>query len=123
MDKKIDVSIIIVSFNTKKLTQETIESVVRKTKGINYEFLVIDNDSKDGSIEMLRKLKRGTRKARLAIFLYKDKPPLMTFARLIWSDRVRSQGIQRHGFVFIDVSPHFYEELIKYVHRHLKSNK
>jgi GT2 family glycosyltransferase len=56
MDKKIDVSIIIVSFNTKKLTRETIESVVRNTKGINYEFLVIDNDSKDGSVEILREL-------------------------------------------------------------------
>ena len=72
---------------------------------------------------MLRKLKRGTRKARLAIFLYKDKPPLMTFARLIWSDQGRSQGIQRYGFVFIDVSPHFYAEIIKYVHRLLKLNK
>ncbi len=56
MDKNIDISIIIVSFNTKKLTQETIESVVKNTKGINYEFLVIDNDSKDGSVEILRNL-------------------------------------------------------------------
>jgi GT2 family glycosyltransferase len=56
MNKDIDVSVIIVSFNTKKLTQETIESVVKNTKGINYELLVIDNDSKDGSVETLRKL-------------------------------------------------------------------
>lgn len=58
MNKDIDISIIIVSFNTKKLTLESIESVVKNTKGINYEFLVIDNNSKDGSVEMLRNLEK-----------------------------------------------------------------
>ena len=52
----IDLSIIIVSFNTEKLTKECIESVVKNTKGISYEFLVMDNISKDDSVEMLRGL-------------------------------------------------------------------
>ena len=54
-----DLSIIIVSFNTKKLTKETIDSVVDKTKRISYDFIVIDNDSKDGSVEMLEKLSKN----------------------------------------------------------------
>ena len=49
----IDLSIIIVSFNTKKFTKVTIDSVIRNTKGISYEIIVIDNDSSDGSKEML----------------------------------------------------------------------
>ena len=51
-----DLSIIIVSFNTEKLTKECIETVIKNTKGISYEFLVMDNISKDGSVEMLRGL-------------------------------------------------------------------
>ena len=51
-----DLSIIIVSFNTEKLTRECIESVVKNTKGISYEFLVMDNISKDGSVKMLKSL-------------------------------------------------------------------
>lgn len=54
----IDLSIIIVSYNTKKLTRECIESVVKFTKGIAYEFLVMDNASRDGSVKMLTKLAR-----------------------------------------------------------------
>lgn len=45
----IDVSIIIVNYNTLKLTKECIESVQRHTKDIRYEIIVIDNCSKDGS--------------------------------------------------------------------------
>lgn len=54
--EKLDLSIIIISFNTKDLTRECIESVVKHTKGISYEIIVVDNDSKDGSMGMLEKL-------------------------------------------------------------------
>jgi len=51
-----DLSIIIVSFNTEKLTRECIESVVKNTKEISYEFLVMDNASCDGSVKILKSL-------------------------------------------------------------------
>lgn len=53
-----DLSIIIVSYNTEKLTQECIESIIKNSKGISYEFLVIDNASKDGSINILKELSK-----------------------------------------------------------------
>jgi len=53
-----DLSIIIVSFNTKKLTEECIESVVKNTKDISYEFMVMDNASADDSVEMLKSLSK-----------------------------------------------------------------
>ena len=56
MAKEIDLSIIIVSFNTKTLTRECIESVAKYTKGITYEFIAVDNNSGDGSVEMLKGL-------------------------------------------------------------------
>ena len=49
------VSIIIVSYNTKELTVKAIQSIFDKTEGVEYEIIVVDNDSKDGSVEELQK--------------------------------------------------------------------
>lgn len=40
-----DVSVIIVNWNAGKYLQETIESLVEKTKNISYELIIIDNNS------------------------------------------------------------------------------
>lgn len=55
---KLDLSIIIVSYNTKKITKECIESINRSMTGskIKYEIVVADNASKDGSHELLEKM-------------------------------------------------------------------
>lgn len=50
-----EVSIIIVNYNTKDLLKDCIKSIKEKTLGVEYEIIVVDNDSSDGSIEMLRK--------------------------------------------------------------------
>lgn len=44
-----DVSIIIVNYNTLKMTSECIDSVIEKTEGISYEIILVDNASTDGS--------------------------------------------------------------------------
>jgi len=49
----IDVSIIIVSYNTKKMTIACIESVIEQTRHVNYEIIVFDNNSSDGSAEAI----------------------------------------------------------------------
>lgn len=48
------VSIIIVNYKTKELAKDAVQSVFDKTDGVEYEIIVIDNDSKDGSSEYLR---------------------------------------------------------------------
>lgn len=53
-----DVSVIIVNYNTKKLTNECISSIVQETSGIQYEIILVDNASTDGSIELFRADKR-----------------------------------------------------------------
>ncbi len=52
---KEDVSISIVSYNTKKLLARCLRSIYQKTKGIKFEIIVIDNNSSDGSSSMLKK--------------------------------------------------------------------
>lgn len=46
-----DVSIIIVNYNTLQMTRECIASIQRFTHGIKYEIIVVDNASSDGSKE------------------------------------------------------------------------
>lgn len=45
-----DVSIIIVNYKTKELTQNCIRSIIEKTYGVEYEIIVVDNQSNDGSV-------------------------------------------------------------------------
>lgn len=46
---KMVLSIIIVNYNTLELTKACIDSVRSNTNGIDYEIIVVDNDSSDGS--------------------------------------------------------------------------
>lgn len=48
-----DVSIIIVNYNTLLVTKQCIDSIIAKTKSCSYEIIVVDNNSTDGSIEAL----------------------------------------------------------------------
>ncbi|HIW36182.1 MAG TPA: glycosyltransferase family 2 protein [Candidatus Treponema faecavium] len=47
------ISVIIVSYNTKTLLKQCIDSIIAQTHDISYEIIVSDNGSTDGSIEML----------------------------------------------------------------------
>jgi len=49
----IDVSILIVSYNTRDMTVACIQSVLDQTKVVSYELIVVDNLSKDGSAEAI----------------------------------------------------------------------
>ena len=51
---RIDVSIIIVNFNTKTLLDHCLESIFLQTKSVEFEVIVIDNASIDGSEKLVR---------------------------------------------------------------------
>lgn len=48
-----DISFIIVSYNTCGLLRDCLKSVFGKTEDVSYEVIVVDNDSKDNSCEMV----------------------------------------------------------------------
>ncbi|HLL61070.1 MAG TPA: glycosyltransferase family 2 protein [Candidatus Nitrosocosmicus sp.] len=57
-----DLSIIIISYNTKDITKKCLDTIynsLRKTR-MKVEILVIDNASEDGSVEMLRQYEKIT---------------------------------------------------------------
>lgn len=53
MSCKIDVSIVIVSWNTKDILRDCLCSVYENTSGVSFEVIVIDNASADASAQMV----------------------------------------------------------------------
>ena len=48
-----DVSVIIVSYNTCDLLKKCICSILEKTKGVSFEIIVVDNHSSDESVKVI----------------------------------------------------------------------
>ena len=59
------VSVIIVNYNTKDLTKACIESVMNEGSKLDFEVIVVDNNSKDGSVKELKKLWRKYKNLKL----------------------------------------------------------
>jgi hypothetical protein len=51
----IDVSIIIVAWNVRKLLYDCLKSVYDQTEGIDFEVIYVDNASEDGSVDMVKR--------------------------------------------------------------------
>lgn len=50
-----DLTVGILSYNTKDLLRKCLKSIIKHTKGLSYELIIIENASHDGSLEMLKK--------------------------------------------------------------------
>ena len=53
-EQELDVTIIIISYNTRDMTLECIRSVLEQTTAVRYELIVFDNASTDASVEAIR---------------------------------------------------------------------
>jgi len=50
----VDLSIIIVNYNVEHHLRECLQSIYRNTKGISLEIIIVDNNSTDGSVDMVK---------------------------------------------------------------------
>lgn len=66
---KIDLSIIIISYSTRKITENCLASIFKSLQNptFNYEIIVIDNNSQDNSIKMLESNVKKHKELRLII--------------------------------------------------------
>ena len=55
MDEKIKISILITTYNTEKYIDDTLTSVFGQKLDYNYEVLVGDDGSQDGTVEIIQK--------------------------------------------------------------------
>jgi GT2 family glycosyltransferase len=53
-DTTVDISVVIVSWNVKELLRKCLQSIYDSIQGLRFEIFVVDNDSHDGSPEMVR---------------------------------------------------------------------
>jgi hypothetical protein len=60
----LDVSVIIVNYNTRELLRNCLDSIKLRTIGVQYEIIVVDNGSTDGSVEMIEERFREVRLIR-----------------------------------------------------------
>ena len=60
----LDLSIIIVNYNTKEFLKRCIASIVGNVKGVSYEVIIIDNASSDGSPSEILNIKNKTSNMR-----------------------------------------------------------
>ncbi|OGM20576.1 hypothetical protein A2714_04520 [Candidatus Woesebacteria bacterium RIFCSPHIGHO2_01_FULL_38_9] len=65
-----DLSVIIVNFNTRKLLKNCIASIIKNTRGVSYEIIVVDNASTDGS---KTEIKNFSKKAKLLRLISNNK--------------------------------------------------
>jgi GT2 family glycosyltransferase len=49
-----DLSVVIVSWNVKKLLKENLKAIYENTQNIDFEVFVVDNNSKDETVEMVK---------------------------------------------------------------------
>ena len=49
-----DLSIIIVTYNSEKDIKKCIDSILEKTTGINYEIVIVDNSSQDNTRQIVK---------------------------------------------------------------------
>lgn len=54
MQNKVDLSIVIVNYNTFELTHQCINSIVKESNNIAYEIIVVDNASTDKDVDALK---------------------------------------------------------------------
>ncbi|MDD5679709.1 MAG: glycosyltransferase family 2 protein [Candidatus Omnitrophica bacterium] len=54
-DKKTDISVVIVNWNVRDFLKKSLESIYRFTEDVDFEVWVVDNNSSDGSGEMVAK--------------------------------------------------------------------
>jgi GT2 family glycosyltransferase len=108
-DKSIDLSIVIVSYNTKDLTCECLKCVKRYAGDISHEVIVIDNASTDGSPEIVAEQFSWVKLIRLSVnrgFAGGNIPGMKSslgrYILLLNSDAFLSEGTLRKTISFMD---------------------
>ncbi len=69
MNNNIELSVIIVNFNTKDILADCIQSIFKNLRGITWELIIVDNASTDGSTGYIKSLK--FKKKNLKAYLLK----------------------------------------------------
>lgn len=107
-----DLSVVIVNWNTKDLLRGCLQSVYRTVKDISFEVIVVDNASQDGSVAMLKEdfpevqvIENDTNKGFGAANNQALRVMQGRYALLLNTDTVLTDGAVRQLFSFLERHP------------------
>lgn len=107
-----DLSIIIVNWNTRDLLRRCLASVAETVRGLSYEVIVVDNASSDGSTAMLRSefptVRRIENSENRGFGAANNQAMRLMegrYALLLNSDAVLTEGAVRALFDFMEAEP------------------
>ena len=106
-------TIITVCYNSEKSIEKTIQSVLNQTY-MNYEYLIIDGDSTDGTVEIIKSYIHNFR-GRMYLVSEKDEG---------WYDAM-NKGIrlsEGHFIVFINSDDYFADDALRIVAEYIEKN-
>jgi len=108
----LDISIIVVNWNTKYLLIECLDSIFQTIKSIDFEVWVVDNGSTDGSIEAIRNRYRDINILKNRVncgFAAANNRALKqikgSYALLLNTDARLTDGAAEHLFNFMETTP------------------
>jgi GT2 family glycosyltransferase len=90
-----DLSIIIINWNVKHWLEKCLASIVKETKDLDYEVIVVDNNSTDGSQKLLDEIKHQTSSPKAGPLLESEpirsephgRRPLAEKIKIVFNDR------------------------------------
>jgi GT2 family glycosyltransferase len=107
-----DLSVIIVNWNTEGLLRDCLRSVYETIEGLAFEVIVVDNASGDGSVAMLkvefpqvRRIENYENRGFAAANNQAFRAMAGRYALLLNSDAVLTEGAVRELFVFMEDHP------------------
>jgi GT2 family glycosyltransferase len=83
----ITLSVVIVNLNTKDLTVDCIRSIQKETDGMQYEVILVDNGSDDGSVESFQNIEKES--------YWKDRFTLVLNTENTGYAKANNQGIRK----------------------------
>jgi GT2 family glycosyltransferase len=108
----LDISIIVVSYNTKILLLESLSSIFTSIKEISFEAWVVDNNSTDGTLEAVRErfpaVKIIANKENLGFAAANNqafRSMSGRYALLLNSDTMLTEGAVRALYDFMEAHP------------------
>lgn len=92
----VNVSIIVVSYNTRKLSIDCVKSVINEGSSLIKEIIIVDNGSTDGSIVALQKLHATKKKGK-----HQEKIKFIINKRNLGFAKANNQGIEKSSGKYV----------------------
>lgn len=112
----IDLSIIIVSYNTKDFLKKCIESIINTSKNLEYEIIVVDNNSTDGTKEIVQSSNFKVQTSKLKVIENKEN---VGFAK---ANNIGIKEAKGKYLLFLNpdtiVRPQALEEMVAFIRLH-----